>query len=216
MKNSRQYLAIFTLILGLFSIPALAQKQGFKAVTNETNFRQKMEATTLATESIVSDFEQEKQLSFMEEPIVSSGQFFFKKNQKIRWEYLQPFSYIVILNGSDLLINDEGNKNEMDLKGNKTFQEINATITNSLQGDVWGTTKDFTPILLENEALYLIQLTPQTDQMSEYLTKIEVYFNKKNHQLEQVILFENGEDFTKIAFKNQLINSEIEDALFKL
>jgi outer membrane lipoprotein-sorting protein len=216
MKNSRQYLAIFTLILGLFSIPALAQKQGFKAVTNETNFRQKMEATTLATESIVSDFEQEKQLSFMEEPIVSSGQFFFKKNQKIRWEYLQPFSYIVILNGSDLLINDEGNKNEMDLKGNKTFQEINATITNSLQGDVWGTTKDFTPVLLENEALYLIQLTPQTDQMSEYLTKIEVYFNKKNHQLEQVILFENGEDFTKIAFKNQLINSEIEDALFKL
>ena len=216
MKNTRQYLAIFTLILGLFSIPALAQKQGFKAVTNETNFRQKMEATTLATESIVSDFEQEKQLSFMEEPIVSSGQFFFKKNQKIRWEYLQPFSYIVILNGSDLLINDEGNKNEMDLKGNKTFQEINATITNSLQGDVWGTTKDFTPVLLENEALYLIQLTPQTDQMSEYLTKIEVYFNKKNHQLEQVILFENGEDFTKIAFKNQLINSEIEDALFKL
>lgn len=197
-------------------MPVFGQKEGFKKVVNEANFRQKMEATTLATNSISSDFVQEKQLSFMEEPIVSSGQFFLKKEQKIRWAYQQPFSYIVILNGSDLLINDEGHTNEVDLKGNKTFRELNATITNSLQGDVWGATKDFTPNLLENKALYLIQLLPKTKEMKEYFINIEVYFNKNNYQLEQVILFENGGDFTKIEFTNQLINSEIEDALFRL
>lgn len=216
MKNSKRNSAILMLALGFFSMPIFGQNIVFKKVENEATFRQKMEETTLSTYSISSEFVQEKQLSFMEEPIVSTGQFFFKKEQKIRWEYQQPFSYIVILNGSDLLIDDEGHTNEIDLKGNKTFQEINTTINNSLQGKVWGNTKDFTPILLENETLYLIQLVPQTAQMKAYFTKIEVFFDKKTYQLEKVILSENGGDFTKIAFKNRIINEEIRDALFKL
>ena len=216
MKNNQRCFVAFIIIWGLFVSPIFAQKEGFKKVENEASFRQKMEETTLATNSIKSEFVQEKQLSFMEEPIISEGQFYFKKEQKIRWEYQQPFSYIVILNGSELLIDDEGHTNEIDLKGNKTFQEINATINNSLQGNVWANAKDFEPILLESEALYLIQLLPQTAQMKEYFTKIEVYFNKKNYQLEQVILFENGGDFTKIAFKNNVINGEVKEALFRL
>lgn len=216
MKKKIFNIWILITFLGLFSTTSFAQKVGFKKVIDETTFREKMEAVTKSTKCISSDFVQEKQLSFMEEPILSEGQFFFKKEQKIRWEYQQPFSYIVILNGSDLLINDEGHKNEIDLKGNKTFQEINATINNSLQGNVWGDSKDFTPILFENDNLYLIQLTPETAQVKEYLTKIEVFFDKKTYQLERVILFENGGDFTKISFKNHEINGEIENTLFKL
>lgn len=216
MKNNQRYFVAFIMIWGLFVSPIFAQKTGFEKVENEADFRQKMEETTLTTHSIKSDFVQEKQLSFMEEPILSEGQFFFKKEQKIRWEYQQPFSYIVILNGSELLIDDEGHTNEIDLKGNKTFQEINATINNSLQGNVWGNADHFEPVLLENGGLYLIQLLPQTAQMKEYFTKIEVYFNKKNYQLEQVILFENGGDFTKIVFKNSVINGEVKEALFRL
>ena len=203
-------------LFGLLSTTLFAQKEGFKKVTEESNFRKKIETVTLSTKSISSDFIQKKQLSFMEEPIISEGHFYFKKEQKIRWEYQQPFSYIVILNGSNLLIDDEGHTNEIDLKGNKTFQEINATINNSMQGKVWGDSKDFTPSLFENEELYLIQLTPETEQMREYLTKIEVFFDKKSYQLEQVILLENGGDFTQISFKNRKINGEVEEALFKL
>ena len=203
-------------LFGLLSTTLFAQKEGFKKVTEESNFRKKIETVTLSTKSISSDFIQKKQLSFMEEPIISEGHFYFKKEQKIRWEYQQPFSYIVILNGSNLLIDEEGHTNEIDLKGNKTFQEINATINNSMQGKVWGDSKDFTPSLFENEELYLIQLTPETEQMREYLTKIEVFFDKKSYQLEQVILLENGGDFTQISFKNRKINGEVEEALFKL
>jgi len=207
----------FAISIILFSgIHLFAQKDGFSIVQNEEAFRQKMEEITQTTQTIYSDFSQEKQLSFMEEPIVSSGQFFFKKEQKIRWEYQKPFSYIVILNDSELLINDEGHQNKIDLKGNKTFQEINTTINNSLQGNVWGANEDFKPILLENQQLYLIQLTPQTAQMKEYLSKIEVYFNKKSYQLEKVILFENGGDFTKISFKNRQINKAIGEEKFKI
>lgn len=216
MKKKMFSVGTLIVLFGLFSTAMFAQKEGFKKVIDESSFRKKMETVTLSTKSISSDFVQEKQLSFMEEPIISEGHFYFKKEQRIRWEYQQPFSYIVILNGSNLLIDDEGHTNEIDLKGNKTFQEINATINNSMQGKVWGDSKDFTPVLFENEALYLIQLTPETKQMQEYLTKIEVFFDKKTYQLEQVILLENGGDFTKISFENRKINDEVEEALFRL
>jgi len=216
MKNKMFSVGTLIVLFGLLSTTLFAQKEGFKKVTEESNFRKKIETVTLSTKSISSDFIQKKQLSFMEEPIISEGHFYFKKEQKIRWEYQQPFSYIVILNGSNLLIDEEGHTNEIDLKGNKTFQEINATINNSMQGKVWGDSKDFTPSLFENEELYLIQLTPETEQMREYLTKIEVFFDKKSYQLEQVILLENGGDFTQISFKNRKINGEVEEALFKL
>lgn len=214
-KNMRNILLLF-LVFWLFSGTLTAQKKGFQKVADETSFRKKIESVTLSTKSIASDFVQEKQLSFMEEPIISQGQFYFKKEQKIRWEYQQPFSYIVILNGSNLIINDEGHTNEIDLKGNKTFQEINATINNSMQGNVWGDSKDFTPTLFENKELFLIQLFPETAQMQEYLTKIEVFFDKNTYHLEQVILFENGGDFTKISFKNRRINKGVKEELFKL
>ena len=206
-----------SLLLALF-LPRLmhGQKDGFSKVMDETSFRQKMVEITNETNAISSNFVQEKQLSFMEEPIVSEGQFFFRKDQKIRWEYESPFKYLVILKGSELLINDEGHINEIDLKNNKTFQEVNATINNSLQGNVWGDTKDFAPTLYQNNTQFLIQLMPLTDQMKSYLTKIEVLFNKDDYQLEEVIMYESGGDFTKISFLNRTINPSIPDAVFEL
>ena len=86
MKKRMSKICCLMLFFGLLSVTMMAQKAGFRKVADDASFRKKMEAVTLSTTSISSDFVQEKQLSFMEEPIVSEGQFFFKKEQKIRWE----------------------------------------------------------------------------------------------------------------------------------
>lgn len=216
MEKKLQIYCILILGFGCFANLLSAQNEGYEKVRDVTDFRRQMEAITLNTITIRSEFVQEKQLSFMEEPIVSSGQFFFKKEQKIRWEYQQPFSYTVILNDNNLMINDEGHIHQIDLKGNKTFQEINTTIHHSLQGNIWSNSKDFVPVLWENENFYLIELTPQTKEIKTYLTKINVFFDKKSYQLAKVLMMEKDGDFTKITFQRQKINEPIKDELFRL
>ncbi|MEZ4981905.1 MAG: hypothetical protein R2769_10025 [Saprospiraceae bacterium] len=68
------------------------------------------------------------------EKMVSKGKFYFKQTDKIRWSMILLFSYIIVLNGGKLLIDDEGKKNEMDLSNNQTFKEINGLLSKNFAG----------------------------------------------------------------------------------
>lgn len=193
-----------------------AQQDSFQKVEDESGFKSKIEAVSNSTNTIVSDFVQEKHLSFMEEGIVSSGQFYYKKDKKLRWEYSEPFNYLVILNGSQLLIDDEGRKNNIDLKSNKTYQEINDVIGNSLHGKIVSDDDRFSHELKENQKFYLIEMTPKMEELKDFLIGIDVYFDKKDLTIAKVIMHEPGEDYTQISFSNKRINEEVEEVKFSL
>ena len=204
---------LFTFFL---SSSVFSQTNNFTPVKNETNFRTKMLEIQTTTQSLQSEFTQEKHLSFMSEPILTKGHFYYKKDKKLRWEYIEPFVYTVILNGSDLMIDDEGHQNEIDLKSNKTYKEINEVISESMRGDLDLENDQFDTILKENHQLYLLELTPKKNQIKEYITRIEVYFGKNDFLISKVIMHEQGGDMTKIYFKNKKTNQIINEKLFQL
>ena len=207
---------IIFIFVFLFTYPIFSQTNDFKPVKNETDFRSEMLKIQASTQTLQSEFTQEKHLSFMSEPIVTKGHFYYKKDKKLRWEYVKPFAYTVILNGSDLMINDEGHRNEIDLKSNKTYKEINEVISGSMRGDLDSGKVEFDSILKENNRFYLLELKPKKKQIKEYMTRIEVYFDKKDFLISKVIMHEQGSDLTKIFFKNKKINQTISENLFQL
>ncbi|MEZ4947959.1 MAG: outer membrane lipoprotein carrier protein LolA [Saprospiraceae bacterium] len=182
---------------------------------DQAAFRNKIEKITNETQTIQCDFVQEKSLSFLNEKMVSKGKFYFKQTDKIRWEYDSPFSYIIVLNGGKLLIDDEGKKNEMDLSNNQTFKEINGLLSKTLQGDIFQKDDRFSKEVFENNAFVMVKLQPLTEAFKAYITEIKVFFDKKDMMVAKVEMVE-GEDLTKIMFENRKINTNLPQNLFQV
>src|SRR5262245_1118284 len=88
------------IILFLLLIPGFVQAQypGYKILTDANDFKTKFTAASQKTNTIKSDFVQEKELSMLSEKIVSRGKFWFKRENAVRMEYTTPFQYLMIIN----------------------------------------------------------------------------------------------------------------------
>lgn len=211
MKQLKITLAFFCFLL-IGSAFGQAPK-GFSELEDKESFKKKVKETSEQTQSISSNFIQEKHLTMMEEVLVSNGKFLFKKENKVKWEYLDPIVYAIIINQNYFTINNDGKISEFDTKSNKLFREINNMIVMAIQGD-FVDNPDFSAQFYQDEKRYLAILVPQNELLGDILTQIEIYFQKENTAVDEVIFVEPGDDFTKIVFKNRKANFEISDEQF--
>ena len=109
--------------------------------TEQKSFKEKVLKTAQATKSIVSDFQQTKHLSVLDNAIISEGQLNFKAPNLVKWEYIKPYKNIAIFKDDKLLVNNEGKKDEMDLSSNRLFKSLNTLIVNSIKGDMFDETQ---------------------------------------------------------------------------
>lgn len=200
--------------LGGFGVLS-AQDADMKPVKDTTAFKNKLKEASATTNTIDCDFTQKKHLSFMAEDIVTSGHFSFKKERKIRWEYLKPYSYIVVINNNDIYLKDEEKTSHFDANSNKMFQGINDMMVAIVKGDLFGT-GDFKSVFYENEKYYFVKLLPVKGEMKNYLKGIEIYFDKKDMTVVKLKLTELSDDYTFIEYHNKTINKPLSDALFTI
>ena len=149
----------------------------------------------------------------MEEVLVSAGKFLFKKENKVKWEYIEPITYAIIINQNRFIINNDGKISEFDTESNKLFKEINSMIVMAIQGN-FVDDPDFKANFYEDKNKYLAILKPQNELLVDVLTTIEIYFLKEDLSVAEVKFIEPGDDFTKINFSNRKVNIEISDKQF--
>ena len=122
-----------------FWMPALwltAQETGLETMKDTAAFKQQLKKITSTTSTIQSEFEQEKNISVLDEKIITSGKFAFKSPTSLRWEYLVPFEYLIVLNQKNVTIKDGEKVNRYDMEANRVFREINDLMIEIVQGDV--------------------------------------------------------------------------------
>ena len=209
--NSKLFLVLFVLVL--FCLSSFSQSS-FKAIKDISLFKSNLAEMTEKTNTIKSDFIQEKNLSFLSEKIISKGLFYFKKENKIRWQYTEPFDYLIIINDDKIYIKDEDRESKYDMASNKIFKEINKIITGCIQGDILNNDKEYKIEYYENDNLYYVKLTPYSEKMKEFLSNIDIYFDKKDFSVSKLEMMELSGDYTKIEFINKKLNKEIPDEKF--
>ncbi|MBO9700292.1 MAG: outer membrane lipoprotein carrier protein LolA [Sporocytophaga sp.] len=205
---------ILSLIFGLTTI-AFSQHPGFGPLTDSVSFKNNLSKTAKETKTIQSDFVQEKNLSVLAEKIITKGSFMFKKDNMLRWQYTDPFQYLIIMNKNKVYIKDDSRENKYDMQSNKMFQEINNMIVNSVQGNVLNS-KDYKIKYYQNEKYYLVDLTPLNKNMKGFLKSISLYFDKKDFTVSKLTMTEPSGDYTNIAFTNKKVNAEIPDEKFHI
>ena len=206
---------LFSSILLFFLLPVCmeAQSTGFSGIKDEAGFKKKLEEKAATTKTIQSVFSQEKGLSFLEETIHSEGQFFFREDNKVRWEYLKPFTYIIIIDDQKLFIKDEGNLSKIDMGNNAMFNEINNLVTGSIRGQIVDN-KQFTSAYFEGSTEYEVRLKPKNPKMAEYIKEIIIHFGKSDMGIRSVQIVELSDDYTKITFGATKYNVTIPDSRF--
>ena len=185
----------------------------FTQVKDLKALEEKLNSNLANIETIKSDFIQLKELEYLDETIVSKGQFWFKKENQLRWAYDEPFEYVIILNNGKFIIQDESIVSVHDINSNQAFREINNLIINLVRGSLMEHDK-FEIEAFENDTQYLVKLVPKDSNMRNVISNMEVYFDKKDLTVGKIIMHESASDFTVITFINKKLNEPIPDSIF--
>ncbi|WP_126246935.1 outer membrane lipoprotein carrier protein LolA [Chitinophaga rhizosphaerae] len=191
----------------------VAAQSGFRPVSNLDRFKQEFARTAQQTQSIKSDFVQEKHLSLLADKITSKGKFWFKKENRVRMEYASPTYYLMIINGKNVRIKDSRTDRSISTGGNKLFEQISRITADCVQGNVLHN-KDFTAKVQENDKQYLLQLTPVAKGMKDFFSSIELLVDKKDLGVAKIVMHEASGDRTEMIFTKKELNAAIPDEMF--
>lgn len=198
--------------LAIMALSAVAQTE-FVPIENEADLKIRMKTVAEETQTMTCEFAQEKLLSFMSMPIVSNGKMVVKHPGKLRWEYVTPYRYLMIINDGMMSMRDEGNDSEMDLSKSEGFKQMNNTIMSIMQGEL-SDLEGFDITYFENVESFRINLTPTNEQISAFIQQILVFIEKDEMNVFQVQLKEASGDETRMHFKDHVINAEISEDQF--
>jgi len=190
-----------------------AQQEGYKPVFDTTFITQKVSEVSTSINSINSEFIQEKNITFLFEKIISKGILVYERPNKLRLEYTSPFTYLLIMNSGQLLINSGDSKMEYDMKSSKMFNEINDLIISSVQGEILSN-PNYKTSFFENTDTLLVKLYPKQEELSKYIKNIDLYIGKDDYTVSKLQITEPSDDYTMIKFINKIINEPLPDNSF--
>jgi outer membrane lipoprotein-sorting protein len=200
------------LVIVLFvSLPVVGQN--FNPVPNSEKIVAELRQTSQATQSIQADFHEEKQVSFLKQPQKSTGVFYYKKEDQMRWEQKTPYSYVILINRDKLRVRDGAKEKDM-----STANRMAGRIKDMMLGMVNGSfdkNSSFTTYCMENEESYLVVLTPVNKRMKNIYEKVNLTFSKKTQRLKELTFFEKNGDKSTMRFFNEKFNLAIDDQLFQ-
>ena len=205
-------------LIGMLWIPAIAAKAqdpGYTLLRDASSFQTQFAAASQKTNTIKSDFVQEKTLSLLAEKIVSKGKFWFKKENAVRMEYTQPFQYLMIINGSNVYIKDSQKENKISTKSNKLFQQINTIMIDCVNGKALQS-KDFKVRTFEGKTTFMAELSPVNKNLKTLFSNINMIIEKKDYAVSRIEMHEPSGDNTSIHFVNRQFNIPLADALFAI
>ena len=210
-------ISISSLFFFLMLIQGIVFSQpGYIPLKDPSGFKQRLAVASSKVTSIESNFIQEKNLSVLTDKITSKGRFYFKKEKSLRWEYTDPYKYLIILQNDKFIVNDEGRVKKIDIQSNSVFREINTIILGCVQGTLLNDEKRFSSLCFENNSGYLVKLKPLSSPMKEVLDEIRIFFDKSDLTVSRLEMQERSGDYTNISFILKKINQPIPDDKFKI
>ncbi|TLV03553.1 LolA family protein [Dyadobacter luticola] len=202
---------IFLLLTSLICIRSEAQT--FKPVANPDKVLAELQKTSQSTNSIQASFTEEKYLAVLKEPELSSGAFYYKQKDKMRWEQRSPVKYVILINGDKLRVQEAGKEKNVGQAGRMAAQ-IKELMIGLVNGD-FQQNKAFSLAALESADQYQIMLTPVNRRLKNVYQKISLVFSKNTLHLKELSFFEKSGDKSVMKFQNEKFNQEIKDSLFQ-
>ena len=177
---------------------------------------EKMDKAASAMTSMQCDFSQTKSMKLLSREMKSEGVMYFKKPDKLRWQYTTPYDYTFILNGDKVRIKSTKSTKDIDVQGNKIFRQITNIILKSITGGGLKSSADFTVELYKSDNTYFAKLYPKKKELKQIYNLIEIHFNSQLTMVNMVKMEEKTGDMTVVKLTNIKPNTSINEKMFDL
>ncbi|MBK5286047.1 MAG: outer membrane lipoprotein carrier protein LolA [Bacteroidia bacterium] len=201
------------ILVYLFTVSILSSTaQEVWIMMDTSEFLSKLRETSLSTNSIKADFTEEKYLSYLKEPQKSSGTFYYKKENKMRWEKKKPMQYVFLVSGNSVKIKE--NKKEKDISSfNQVIGKIKEMMITLVNGN-FNAGKAYRPVYFFNENVYVVKLIPKNKKLASIFDYIQLTFSKESMRLKELAFYEKSGDRSIMKFFNDIVNDELDNKLF--
>ena len=163
--------------------------------------------------SVRAEFTQEKHMKILVHPLVSEGILLFQGPDSLRWEYKHPVQSILLLHNGKTkrFVQKNGNLVEDASASLQSMQVVVQEITQWLNGRF-----DDNPVFTARlEPGRKIVMTPRDKSFARLIQRIEVLLSDRPAVIKSVMIFESENSFTKLEFKDVILNQKLDDALFR-
>ena len=201
--------------ISFFCFHARAQYAGYTLSNHPEIFRKSFAEATASTESLQSVFSQEKMLTMLSDKINSTGKFWYRKKDKLRMEYIQPYPYLMILSSGKIFVKDGQKENQFSASSGKIFKQVNRILIDCVSGNMLNN-PDFQARIFENAGSFLIEFQPTAKNLKGLYKNINIVVDKKDYTATTVEMIEVSGDKTIIRFQNKILNAPIPDSVFNI
>ena len=163
--------------------------------------------------SVRAGFTQEKHMKILARPLVSEGLFYFQAPDSLRWEYIHPVRSILLLH--------QGKAKRFVQRDGRLIEDASANLQ-SMQVVVQEITQWLNGRFDENPAFAArlepgrkIVMVPRDESFAKLIRRIEILLSDRPAVIKSVIIYENEDSFTKLDFKDVILNQKLDDDLFQ-
>jgi outer membrane lipoprotein-sorting protein len=208
-----------TIIISIFLLPVIAFGQeplkesvppGKKAA-----ILSRIKEATATTQTLAGEFTQERHLDMLKNASVSSGKFYYKNPDSLRWEIYQPVVQGFVLNG------DKGRRWQGKSSATKSFDLKKEPVIKIISDQVFAWARaDFNKleagydIVVEEESPIALKLSPHSSAEKKYLAFIRLIFSSTENYVSAIEIHEPGGDYTLVKFSGMKINNPLPEDIF--
>lgn len=209
MKIILTIICMLTMHINVMGQTLLSEEQS-KSVLDKVN------DGALSMKSMQCEFTQTKSVKMLNKSVNSGGVMYFKRPNKLRWQYTNPYEYIFILNGNKVNIKSAKTNKEIDINGNKIFNQISSIILNCVTGGNLKNSQEFRLELYQTGTKYFAKLFPKKKELKQVYNYIEVYFNQSLTMVDEVRMEEKSGEATVVQLSNVKKNVAIDEKIFSI
>ena len=204
---------LMIIILGaMMSFTAWAQTK--LTAEQQKQIIEKVDKAAQAMSVMQCDFTQTKTMKLLSKEMQSKGVMYFKKPDKLRWQYTSPYDYTFILNGDKVQIKSTKSTQNIDVQGNKIFRQITGIILNSITGGSLRSSADFNVELYKQGNTYFAKLYPKKKELKQMYQYLEIWFDPALTQVSSVRMVEKTGDVTLVKLLNTKFGTKIDEKMF--
>ena len=162
--------------------------------------------------SVQARFLQEKHLPILAQPMSSRGTFAFQAPRSLRWEYLYPVHTLLLAHKGTVkkLVEQDGrltpDPNMRPDAMNLVLEEITAWLS--------GRFEDNPAFAVSRPDDRTIALTPKDKGLAAVISRIDLHLSGHEGLLDEVIIHEGPEAWTRLSFSDATLNRPLEETLF--
>ena len=206
----RLWLSVLFVALGLY---ASAQAQLSEAQSKEIMASLTEAASSMQT--MQCHFVQSKTMAMLTEPSVSEGMMHFASPDRLRWEYVKPYAFALVVTGERIVKVTDGKAEVLEGNAGRMYQGIVNMIMGSASGKKLFDATAFDIVMFDDNAFWKAEMTPKRRDMKRMFSQLVFHFDKKTQAIDHVEFVESNGDKTLIRFVDVRLNGPIDDSFFK-